>query len=127
MGSYLGGILAAVALAAFILDMMRRGVLQVKFAALWLVVSIVLVVFAVLPAVPAAIAHALGFALPANLLFFLAAALLVAVSVQLSFEVGRLEARTRRLAEVVAILGSDLAEVRRSLTPEANPHEDHDG
>jgi hypothetical protein len=45
-----------------------------------------------------------GVAVPANLLFFMSGILLLLVSVQLSYEVSRLEARTRRLAEEVALL-----------------------
>ena len=41
---------------------------------------------------------------PANLLFFVGSLLLLAMSLQHSFELGRLEERTRTLAEEVALL-----------------------
>ena len=49
---------------------------------------------------------------PANLLFFAASMLLLCVSIQHSYELGRLEERTRTLAEEVALLRLEL-EVRR--------------
>lgn len=48
--------------------------------------------------------------MPANLLFFLASMVLMVVNVQLSMEIGRLEERTRTLAEEVALLRADLDE-----------------
>jgi hypothetical protein len=97
-------IVAAVAVTVFIVELLRRGILREKFAALWLLVSVVVLILAVFPQILVAFAIWLGVAVPANLLFFLAALLLLAVSVQLSFEVSRLEARTRRLAEDLALL-----------------------
>jgi hypothetical protein len=105
---YLLGILAAVLTTVFIIELLRRGILREKFAALWLLVSVALLVLAVFPGVLTRAASLLGIAVPVNLLFFLAAVLLLLVSVQLSYEVSRLEARTRRLAEEVAILRDDV-------------------
>ncbi len=104
MTGYIAGIVAAVVLTVFIFELLRRGILQEKFAALWLLVSVGLLVFAVFPAVLAWLARLLGIALPSNLLFLLAGLLLLFVSVQLSFEVSKVEGRTRRLAEEVALL-----------------------
>jgi hypothetical protein len=106
--TYVLGVLAALATTLFVLELLRRGILREKFAALWLVVSGVLVVLAVFPQVLTWAAGVVGIALPANLLFFLAAVLLLLVSVQLSYEVSRLEARTRRLAEELALLRDDV-------------------
>jgi len=57
-------------------------------------------------------AVALGFQLPSNLLFFVSILFLLLVAVQLSFEVSRLEARTRRLAEEVALLAEQVRQIR---------------
>jgi uncharacterized membrane protein len=45
---------------------------------------------------------------PVNLLFFVTVVLLILVSVQLSYELSRHEARIRRLAEEVALLTQQL-------------------
>ena len=118
MAQYVLGVAAAVAVFVFVVEMLRRGIIAEKFAALWLVVSAGLLVFAVFPVVLRWLAETLGFALPANLLFVLAGVLLLAVSVQLSHEVGRLDQQSRRLAEEVAMLRHDLDTLR--------PHRDHD-
>ena len=118
MAQYVLGVAAAVAVFIFVVEMLRRGIIAEKFAALWLLVSAGLLVFAVFPVVLRWLADALGFTLPANLLFVLAGVLLLAVSVQLSHEVGRLDQQSRRLAEEVAMLRHDLDTLR--------PHRDHD-
>ena len=102
--AYLVGLLAAVATFVFVVEMLRRGILREKYAALWLLVSAALLAVAVFPGLLGWAASVVGIAVPANLLFFLSGILLLLVSVQLSHEVSRLEARTRRLAEEVALL-----------------------
>lgn len=98
------GVAAAVVLLVFILELLRRGILREKFAILWLAVSTLLVVMAVFPGLLRGAADALGFEVPSNLLFFTGILFLLLVCVQLSYEVSRLEARTRRLAEDLALL-----------------------
>jgi hypothetical protein len=102
------GLAAALLLVAFVAELLRRGILRERFAALWLVVSGLLVVVALFPALLSAAADVLGFELPANLLFFGSLLFLLLVAVQLSFEVSKLEARTRRLAEDVALLTAEV-------------------
>ena len=111
--TYVLGLLAALGATAFIVEMLRRGILREKFAVLWLLVSGALIVFAAFPALLRSLADLAGIAVPSNLLFLMAAVLLLLVSVQLSYEISRLEARTRRLAEEVALLRHDLERSRQ--------------
>lgn len=104
MAQYLVGVGASLVLLFFVVEMLRRGIVAEKFAALWLFVALGLVFFAIFPGVLRWLAEALGFALPSNLLFVLAGLLLLAVSVQLSHEVGRLDVQSRRLAQELALL-----------------------
>lgn len=46
---YLLGIGASIIVLLFVFDLLRRGVLREKFAALWLVVAAALVIMAVFP------------------------------------------------------------------------------
>jgi hypothetical protein len=118
MGStYFLGLLAASGTVLFVLEMLRRGILREKFAALWLLVSLAVLTFAVFPSLLVTLAGWVGIALPANLLFLMAAVLLLLVSVQLSFEISRVEARTRRLAEDLALLRHELTILKRHESP----------
>jgi hypothetical protein len=116
------GLTVAIVTTVFVVELLRRGILREKFAALWLVVSVATLVMAAFPRTVQWLADAAGVQVPANLLFFLTAILLLLVSVQLSYEVSRLEARTRRLAEEVALLRE---EVRR-LGESADEHRRRD-
>lgn len=124
MVQYLIGVAASAALLVFVVEMLRRGIIAEKFAALWLVVAGGLLVFAVFPVVLHTLATALGFTLPANLLFVLAGMLLLAVSVQLSHEVGRLDIQSRRLAQEIALLRHEVEALRNDEIP--NDLVDHD-
>ncbi len=112
MSTYLVGIGAALAVTLFVLEMLRRGYLKEKFAALWIVVCAALLVIAVFPDLLRYAADLVGVEVPSNLLFMGAGLLLLFVSVQLSHEVSRVEARTRRLAEEVALLRESMTERR---------------
>ena len=88
----------------FILDLLRRGVLKEKYAVLWLLFAGAALFFALVPQVLDWISFRLGVSQPVNLLFFVTIVMLVMVSVQLSYELSRHEARIRRLAEEIALL-----------------------
>lgn len=109
------GLAAALVTLATVAELLRRGILRERFAALWLAVGILLVVLAIFPQALRTAAEMLGFEVPSNLLFFGSILFLLLVAVQLSFEVSRLEARTRRLAEEVALLAE---QIRRPRSPE---------
>lgn len=104
---------AAVLTFVFVFSLLRRGVLREKYAVLWLLVSGVALLFAVFPGVLYRLTYALGIETPANLLFFMTITLLVLVSIQLSYELSRHEARIRRLAEESALLAQEIERLRK--------------
>jgi len=105
------GLAAAVLLLGFVIELLRRGILRERFAALWLFVSVFLMLGALFPSLLTRAAGALGFQVVSNLLFFSAIVFLLLVAIQLSNEVSRLEARTRRLAEDLALLSAQLQQL----------------
>jgi hypothetical protein len=117
------GLGAALVLVVFVVELLRRGILRERFAALWLAVATVLVLGALFPGLLAGAARALGFQVASNLLFFSAILFLLLVTVQLSHEISRLEARTRRLAEDVALLSNELRASGRSDSASGRPGE----
>lgn len=97
----------------FVFVLLRRGVLQEKYAVLWLTVSGIALIAAIFPGFLRWVSDVLGVQTPSNLLFFITVVLLVLVSVQLSYELSRHEMRIRRLAEEVALLQTELKQRRR--------------
>ena len=111
-GVHLVALVSAVVTLAVIIELSRRRHLHPKYAALWLSVGVVLAVFAVSPGLFNRMAHAMGIISPPDLLTVLAALFLLMVCVYLSWELGRMEDKTRLLAEEVALLRNDLDELR---------------
>ncbi len=103
-GVHIIALVGALVTLTVITELLRRRQLREKYAILWLVVAIGVAVLAVFPSLLEDVSHRLGVAVPLNLLLFVAALVLLMVSVHLSWEVGRLEDKTRLLAEEIAIL-----------------------
>lgn len=104
MTTNLIAVIASLAIFIFVFDLLRRGILKEKYAVLWLFVAGVGFVFSVIPGALDWVGVRLGIGAPVNLLFFVMGVVLVLVSVQLSYELSRHEARIRRLAEEVALI-----------------------
>lgn len=98
------GLIGGVLTLVVIFEMLRRQRLREKYAVIWVVVVVATVLLAVFPQMLTASADVLGVEVPANLLFFGAIMLLLFISIQLSYEIGRLEERTRTLAEEIALI-----------------------
>jgi hypothetical protein len=107
------GVLAALAVLVLTVELLRRRALREKYAVIWLIVSVVAVVFTVFPSLLLRVSQRLGFQIPANFVFAIAALVLLVVGMQLSLEVGRLEDRSQRLAEEVGLLRHDIEQLRR--------------
>ena len=90
--------------ATFLLRLLRRRQLRGKYTLLWILTGVVLLAIATFPSVVDHVAHSLNIYNPPNALFLLAIAFLLLVCVYFSYELSRLEERTRILAEELAIL-----------------------
>ncbi|MEO5874508.1 MAG: DUF2304 domain-containing protein [Streptosporangiaceae bacterium] len=103
MSVYMLGLLGAFVSLAVIFEMLRRHKLREKYAIFWVFLSVVIMIVAIFPATLIWAARVTGVEVPSNLLFFVASLVLLAVNVQLSSEVGRLEGRVRTLAEEMGL------------------------
>ncbi len=106
------GAFASIITFVFVFWLMRRGVLREKYAVLWLLFSSAALFFSVVPGALRGASDLIGVETPANLLFFVTIVLLILVSIQLSYELSRHEARIRRLAEEVALLNQEITSIR---------------
>ncbi len=98
------GVAGSVVTLFLLFELLRRQKLREKYAVLWAIVAVATLVVAAAPGLLFWVADLVGVQVPANLLFFTASMVLLSVSVQHSHELGRLEERTRSLAEEVALL-----------------------
>ncbi|MDY0830360.1 DUF2304 domain-containing protein [Microbacterium sp. BG28] len=122
-------IFASIALALLIIVVVmwllltRR--LREKYAVLWLVIGVVVLVLGIFPQLLLWLTSALGVQLPANLLFALAIVLLLGVALHLSWELSQAEEEIRRLAEEAAISRAELTALAARVDAlEASVHDD---
>ncbi|OYC97484.1 DUF2304 domain-containing protein [Microbacterium sp. Yaish 1] len=106
------GIIFAIVVLAIIIGLLLRRQLREKYATLWLIIGLALLVISVFPGLLLQLTDVLGVQVPANLIFALSIVLLVGVALHLSWELSRAEDEIRRLAEEAAILRTDLDELR---------------
>jgi hypothetical protein len=118
-GVHLIAILSAVATLTVIIELSRRRQLREKYALMWLAIGVVIAVFAIAPGLFNRFAHSVGVINPPDLLTVLASLFLLVMCVQLSWEIGRLEDKSRSLAEEVALLRKDIDDLGAADRPEA--------
>jgi hypothetical protein len=88
----------------FILVLLRRRQLRSKYALLWIGLALVLGVLGLFPGLLTAVSEAVGIFYPPALFLLVAVGFLFAVVIQFSWELSRLEDRSRTLAEEIALL-----------------------
>jgi hypothetical protein len=87
-----------------IIHMLRSERFKERHAVIWLFAGISSLVLSLFPSILIGLANLLGFAVPANLLFFVSLILLFLTALQASTELTKLEDNARVLAEKIAIL-----------------------
>lgn len=120
----IAGILLAVVLLTVVLWMLLTRRLHEKYAVLWLVLGVLLLVLGLFPGLLEAATATLGVQIPVNLLFAAAIFVLLGVALHQSWELSQSEDEARRLAEEVAILGARLDHLERELPRTPGEHLD---
>lgn len=100
---------------ALILSLVRRRSLRGKYGLLWVSVGIALVPLALFPGMVDWTAQQLGVFYEPAVIFLAAIGLLMLLSMHYSWELSRLEERSRTLAEEVALLRGELEELRTQI------------
>ena len=103
-------LVVAAIILLFILRLVGQRKLRSKYALLWLLIGVITVPIAAFPGISDQVADWLGVESTPALLLMMASAVLLLIAIQYSWELSRLEVRSRRLAEEVALLGTRLDE-----------------
>lgn len=102
------GILLALVILVIVVWMLLARKLREKYAVMWLVIGLAVLVLGVFPQLLLWLTETLGVQVPANLLFSLAIVLLLGVTLHLSWELSQAEDEIRRVAEEAAISRADV-------------------
>jgi hypothetical protein len=88
----------------FIFELLRRKALREKYAFVWIVTALLLVVGALFPDLAIRLSTSLGFATIASFLMVFFGLIMLFITMQLSLELGKVEDQNQRLAEELALL-----------------------
>ena len=106
----------------FIVRMVRRNQLPSRYALLWLSIGAVIAFLAVFPRALDRVSTWLGIAYAPGTFFLGAITLLLLIVVHFSWELARLDARTRLLAEELAVLRADPPRDVPGMAPAPEDH-----
>lgn len=107
----IAGIVLAVVILVIVIWMLLARKLREKYAAMWLIIALAVLVLGVFPQLLLWLTDTLGVQVPANLLFALAIVLLLGVALHHSWELSQAEDEIRRLAEESALARAELVAV----------------
>lgn len=99
----------------FVLRLVRRRSLRAKYALLWIGVGVGVAFVAIAPGVLDHVSSWLGISYPPAVYLMIAIVFLLLVAVHFSWELSRLEDRTRTLAEELALLRATEPEQRAEV------------
>ncbi|MCJ7438637.1 MAG: DUF2304 domain-containing protein [Acidimicrobiia bacterium] len=97
---------------AFIVRLVRTRQLRAKYSVLWFSIGVLLAILAIFPDLLVALSDVFNIGYPPATFMLLAISFLLVLVLHFSWELSRLEDRTRTLAEEVALLRRDLEEQR---------------
>jgi len=86
------------------INLLRKGIMEYKYALLWLVGSILMMMAVLFPEGLFALSSLVGIIDPTNMVFFLAFFMSLLIIFSLSIIVSRLSMQVRRLTQAVALL-----------------------
>ena len=101
-------IVLAAAVIAFIVHLVRSRRLRAKYSVLWLTIGVGLAVLAIFPDLLVGISDLFGIGYAPATFMLLALSFLLVLVLHFSWELSRLEDRTRALAEEYALLRGEL-------------------
>jgi hypothetical protein len=104
---------ATIVVALFIFRLVRARQLRSKYALLWLTIGLLMLPLGVFPGLLDTFSEWVGVHYSPTTFLLLGDAFLFLVVIQFSWELSRLESRTRMLAEEVALLRGELEDLQR--------------
>ena len=108
MTTRLLAIITVLILAFYVLMLIRKEKLELKYALLWFVLSIILILFACFPSMLTFLSFSLGFELTSNFLFFIAIFFLLLQTLSLSSTVSKQQQAIKNLSQALALLKHQL-------------------
>lgn len=111
-------IVFCVLLTIFVVRLVVKRRLRLKYSLMWLTLSLLALLCAIFPAPILGLAHILGFAIPSNMVFFLAIFFLLALCLSLTVIVSWQARDIRQLIQEIAVINNQLEKMGPSSRAE---------
>ena len=100
-------VLFCVVLFLYVLRLVAREKLLLKYSLLWLALAIILLVFALFPRALFSLAYMFGFETPANFIFFVGLFCLMAITLSLTVIVSKQTLKIKNLTQRISLIEYD--------------------
>lgn len=122
-------LVAAVVICAMVLliNLIRKNRLELKYALLWFVLGIGILILCLFPSITEHVARFFGIGLPINLIFFAGFCFALIIIFSLSVAVSKMSVRVKRLTQELGLLRRELEELKRPDSDEKSGVENRRG
>lgn len=100
-------IAASILTTIYIMRKIRNSKAQIEDSIFWILLSVLLIVISVFPAIPEAVTKLLGIMAPVNFLFLFMIFILLIKVFSMSLKISSLETKLRNLTQEIAIRGKE--------------------
>lgn len=105
-------IIISMAFAGYIFSLVRKGALELKYTLAWCLMGLILVVISIEPDLVVILSKILGIGLPVNAVFLLGIFCILIIILTITVAVSRASVRTKRLAQEIALVKLELAQIK---------------
>ena len=107
--------LIIVVFLCYVVSKLRREQIEFKYALVWLISGIMILILAVFPGILSWMASSLGVGLPLNLVFFLGIIINLIISFALTVTYSKLKNMIYKVTQMNAILDNELSKTKREM------------
>lgn len=108
-------IVSTIILLLFVLRLVTKGRLVLKYALLWLALATIILLCAIFPQIIYSCAEVLGFTAPSNFAFLVGVFFLLAITLSLSIIVSWQSQYIRRLIQELALVEKKIEEIKEQI------------
>ncbi len=106
--------ITAILILLFLIIMILRNKLQLRYAILWLLVNIILVLFAFFPGLAAFLSHLVGIETASNGVFLMMLGFLFLICLSFTIIHSRNNAQQREMAQRIALLEYEIRKMKKN-------------
>ena len=99
----------------YVISKLRKEQIEFKYALVWLVCGVIILIMAIFPGILSWLASAMGIGLPLNLVFFLGITVNLIISFALTVTYSKLKNMIYKVTQMNAILENELEQTKREL------------